>query len=168
LAEPQLPVNTVTAAYRGQQINLEDYPAKNRLPQAGEIQERYKMPIRNIDYEPDEDVDFSDLANINLEINKLRIRIHQVRNDYKKAKRITVHLKYMYEQEKKRIMIQVTGASEKIKEAMADIMVQDSYTEFLVADTLCNELAEMSRVLRTELDALKEISNNQRRVIDIQ
>jgi len=47
-------------------------------------------------------------------------------------------------------------------------MNQDAYTEYLVADTLANELSDMSRVLRTELDALKEISNNQRRQIDIQ
>jgi hypothetical protein len=74
----------------------------------------------------------------------------------------------VYEQEKKRIWIQLSGGSEKTREAMAEIMTQDAYTEFLVANVIADEMAEMSRVLRTELDALKEISNNQRRQIDIQ
>jgi hypothetical protein len=133
-----------------------------------DLQAKYNIPTRNIDYEPEADVDFHDLNNINIEIVRLRVRIHQVRNDFKKAKRIAVHLKYVYEQEKKRIWIQLSGGSEKTREAMAEIMTQDSYTEFLVGDVLANELADMSRVLRTELDALKEISNNQRRQIDIQ
>lgn len=168
MAEPQMPVNTVDIAYRGQKVDLENYPEKSGLPKAVNIQQQYKVPTRNIDYEPDAEVDFSDLANINRELTNLRIRIHQVRNDYKTAKRVATHLKYVYEQGKKRSWIQLSGGTEKTREAIAEIMNQDAYTEYLVADTLANELSDMSRVLRTELDALKEISNNQRRQIDIQ
>jgi hypothetical protein len=168
LAEPQEPVNTVNLAFRGQKVKLDEYPERTKLPRASDIQEKYGVPSRNGDYEPDHDVDFSDLNNINRELIKLRIRIHEVRNDFKKAKRASTHAKYVYEQEKKRIWIQLSGGSEKTREAMAEIMTQDAYTEFLVANVIADEMAEMSRVLRTELDALKEISNNQRRQIDIQ
>ncbi|MNG31352.1 hypothetical protein D3C84_1171300 [compost metagenome] len=50
---------------------------------------------------------------------------------------------------------------------MADMMCQDAYTEYLVAQTVADEMKDMSTTLRIELDALKEISNNQRRQIDI-
>lgn len=167
MAEPQLPVNTVSVAYRGQTVNLDEFPSKQGLPKAVDVQGKYKIPTRHVDYEPSADIDLSDLTNINREIIQLRIRIHQTRNDYKKAKRTVTHLKYVYEQEKKRIWIQLSGGDAKLREALAEVMTEDSYSEFLVAQTIMDELDGLSRTLRTELDALKELSNNQRRQIDI-
>ena len=168
MADPQMPVNTVSVAYRGQQVDLEKYPPLERLPAAGAVKEKYKIPTRHVDYEPDPDVDFSDLENINREIVQLRIRIHQVRNDFKKAKRTATHLKFVYEQEKKRTWIQLSGGDAKLREAVSEVMTEELYSEWLVANTVMEELNELSRVLRTELDALKELSNNQRKQIDIQ
>lgn len=170
MAEPQMPVNTVNIAYRGQKVNVDEYPVRTGLPKSADLQQKFAVPTRNLDYEPPayEEVDLSDLQNINRELIGLRIRIHQVRNDYKKARRIATHLKYVYEQQKKHIWIQLSGGSEKTREAMAEMMTQDAYGEFLVANIVADELNEMSRTLRTELDALKEVSNNQRRQIDIQ
>lgn len=164
--EPQMPVNTVEVAYRGQKVNLDNYPSKDKLPNARDLQDRYKIPTRNIDYEPEE-IDFTDLLALNTEISKLRVRVHQVRNDYKKAKRISTHLKWVYESSKKRDFIQLSSGTEKIRDAVAEIMNEDKYTEFIVADTLATELKDMSSALRTELDALKELSNNLRRQIDL-
>lgn len=166
MAEPQLPVNTVSIAYRGQKIDMEQYPPRKGLPQSSEVQGKYGVNGRHIDYEPT-DIDFTDLQNINKELVNLRIRLHQTRNDYKKAKRVATHLKYVYESEKKFIWIQLSGGSDKTRESMAEMMCQDAYTEFLVAQTIADEMKDMSAALRVELDALKEISNNQRRQIDI-
>lgn len=162
-----MPVNTVGIAYRGQKVDMENYPPRGGLPKAADVQQKYGVHGRHMDYEPDVSVDFSDLQNINKEIVNLRIRLHQVRNDYKKAKRVATHLKYVYESEKKFIWIQLSGGSDKTRESMAEMMCQDQYTEFLVAQTVADEMKDMSTTLRIELDALKEISNNQRRQIDI-
>jgi hypothetical protein len=78
LAEPQEPVNTVNLAFRGQKVKLDEYPERTKLPRASDIQEKYGVPSRNGDYEPDHDVDFSDLNNINRELIKLRIRMKSV------------------------------------------------------------------------------------------
>lgn len=167
MADPQNPVNTINLAFKGQKVDIDNYPEKKGLPKVRDIQEKNKMLIRNIDYEPDLTVDLSDLNNLNIEINGLRLRIHQARKDYKLAKRVATLAKYTYEQEKKRTWIQLSGGSEKTREAMAEIMCQDTYTEFLVAQTIADELKDFSATLRTELDALKELSNNQRRQIDL-
>jgi hypothetical protein len=167
LAEPQMPVNTVSIAYRGQKVDMEQYPPRTGLPKSADVQQKYGIHGRHMDYEPDVSIDFTDLQNINKEIVNLRIRLHQVRNDYKKAKRVATHLKYVYESAKKFIWIQLSGGSDKTRESMADMMCQDEYTEYLVAQTIADEMKDMSTTLRIELDALKEISNNQRRQIDI-
>ena len=167
MAEPQMPVNTVAIAYRGQKVDMEQYEPRTQLPKSADMQQKYKIPSRHMDYEPDVSIDFTDLQNINREIVNLRIRLHQVRNDYKHAKRVATHLKYVYENKKKFIWIQLSGGSDKTRESMAEMMCQDEYTEYLVAQTVADEMKDMSATLRTELDALKEISNNQRRQIDI-
>jgi hypothetical protein len=146
---------------------MEQFPPREKLPKSAEIQQKYGINPRHMDYEPDTDIDFADLQNINREIVNLRIRLHQVRNDYKNAKRVATHLKYVYESKKKFIWIQLSGGSDKTRESMAEMMCQDEYTEFLVAQTVADEMKDMSTTLRIELDALKEISNNQRRQIDI-
>lgn len=167
MAEPQMPVNTVSIAFKGQKVDMEKYPPRKGLPKSADIQAKYKMQTRHMDYEPDTSIDFTDLQNINNEILHLRIRLHQVRNDYKQAKRVATHLKYVYENEKKFIWIQLSGGSDKTREGLAEMMCQDAYTEYLVAQTIADEMKDMSTTLRIELDALKEISNNQRRQIDI-
>lgn len=167
MAEPQMPVNTVSIAYKGQKIDMEQYPPRQGLPKSADVQKKYGVVARHMDYEPEADIDFTDLQNINQEILKLRIRLHQVRNDYKMAKRVATHLKYVYESQKKYTWIQLSGGSDKTRESMAEMMCQDQYTEYLVAQTVADEMKDMSAALRVELDALKEISNNQRRQIDI-
>lgn len=167
MAEPQMPVNTVGIAFKGQRVDMEQYPPRAGLPKSADVQQKYGIQTRHMDFEPDVSVDFSDLQNINKEIVHLRVRLHQVRNDYKKAKRVATHLKYVYESKKKFIWIQLSGGSDKTRESMAEMMCQDEYTELLVAQTISDEMKDMSTSLRIELDALKEISNNQRRQIDI-
>jgi hypothetical protein len=162
-----MPVNTVSIAFKGQKVDMENYPPRKALPKSADVQQKYGINGRHMDYEPDADIDFTDLQNINRELVNLRIRLHQVRNDYKKAKRVATHLKYVYESEKKFIWIQLSGGSDKTRESLAEMMCQDTYTEYLVAQTVADEMKDMSATLRIELDALKEISNNQRRQIDI-
>lgn len=167
MAEPQMPVNTVSIAFKGQKVDMDQYTPRESLPKAAELQQKYNVVGRHMNYEPDVSIDFTDLQNINQEIVQLRIRLHQVRNDYKMAKRVATHLKYVYESQKKFTWIQLSGGSDKTRESMAELMCQDQYTEFLVAQTVADEMKDMSTSLRIELDALKEISNNQRRQIDI-
>jgi hypothetical protein len=162
MADPQNPIVTTNLAYRGQAINLDNYPAATfPVPSSVSIVSAFE------NYEPDPTIDFTDLHNVTNEIIHLRIRLHKIRIELKAAKRKALIHKVTYEQEKKRTWIGITGGSDKSREAAAEIMTEQLMTNFLVASAVAEELNQHSRDIRTELDALKEISNNLRRQIDM-
>ena len=163
MAEPQLPVNASNLAFQGQRVNLEDYPKVTSFPNVSAV----SIVSKYDDYEPDVTVDLTDLANINKEITNLRIRLHGIRKELKIAERFHLKHKYAYESEKKRIWIGITGGSDKSREALAEVMKEELYSNFKVAEAVAKELSQHNRDMRMELDALKELSNNQRRQIDI-
>jgi hypothetical protein len=166
MAEPQLPVNNTKIAYRGQQFNLDNYP-RVQLPKSSSLEEKYNFSEQGLDYKPSIDLDPEDLKQLNKELIDLRIRLHEIRNQYRKARRVASFLKWQFDQEKKRALIQITGMDAKQREAVAEIMCQNSYSEWIVANTVADELNDMSRSLRIELDALREMCYNARRQIDL-
>jgi threonine synthase len=163
MAEPQNPVNTIKLAYRGQAINIEDLKeATLPTPSSVTITSQYQ------DYRPSEDVDFTDLSNVTKEIIALRVRLHGIRIELKTAKRNALKAKWTYEKEKKRVWIGITGGSDKSREAVAELMTEQLMTDSLIASAVADEISQHNRDLRMDLDALKEISNNLRRQIDLQ
>lgn len=161
MAEPQIPLtDAVGLAYQGQSIDitsLEKGEFKN--PSQVSIVSQYDA------YSPDPNLDYSDLANLNSEIIKVRIRLHGIRQELKQAKRKLLTAKFNYESEKKRRMISISGSSEKMREALAELMTEQLYTDYLVANAVADEINQHSRDLRMDLDALKELSNNIRRLM---
>ena len=163
MADPQNPVKTVGLALNGQQINLDSIQKHNLpAPRSITISSEYE------EFEPSLDVDYSDLSSVNRELSQLRLRLHRVRKELKEAERQAVRLKYAYEQEKKRYWIGISGGSDKSREAMAELLSEEAYSKQLVASVVAKEIMQHSRDIRTELDTLKEISNNLRRQIDLQ
>lgn len=163
MAEPQGSVNSVKIAYLGKPINIEDIKVEKPLPQASKI----SIESKHRAYEPDISVDLTDLKQVNSEIAKLRIRLHQIRKELETASRIAAKAQYEYEQKKKRILIGLSGGSDKQREAIAELMTEELLGNSIVAKTVAAEINQHSRDVRTELDALKEISNNLRKQIDL-
>ena len=162
MVEPQMPVNTAKIAYRGKAINLEEISEPKTLPKAADV----SIVSEYSNYEPVQ-IDMSDLREINKEINNLRIRIHRLRKELDKANRKAVLAKYQYEQAKKRILIGLSGGSDKQREAIAELMTEELLSISVVCQAVAQEIQQHSRDTRNELDALKEISNNLRKQIDL-
>lgn len=163
MADPQNPLKVTGLALNGQQINIDDL---KRFPLPSP--DRVTITSQYQDYQPLEEVDLTDLSKVTHEIIGLRIRLHRIRIELRTAERMALKAKYVYEQEKKRTWIGISGGSDKSREAMAELICEESYSAYLVAQTVAKEITQHSRDIRTELDALKEISNNLRRQIDLQ
>jgi hypothetical protein len=165
MADPQKPLKTTALSLNGQAVTFDDIPkASVPLPSPGRvtIQSQYEK------YMPDADVDYTDLSAVNREIQLLRMRLHAIRNELREAERQALRTKYAYESKKKRILIGLSGGSAVEREAMAELMAEEEYTQMLVAAAVAKEIINHNRDIRTELEALREISNNLRRQIDLQ
>lgn len=163
MADPQHPVKVTGLALNGQQINIDTLKRFSLpAPSTVSIISEYEK------YEPSTEIDYSDLAAVNRELIALRIRLNRIRMETRTAERAALKAKYSYEQDKKRIWIGISGGSDKSREAMAELLCEEAYSKFLVSTAVAKEITQHSRDLRTELDTLKEISNNLRRQIDLQ
>jgi len=164
MAEPQRPLKTIGMTYEDKLLKFEDIPEFVELPPQGRV-----TIISEVDgYQPETDIDYTDLSAVNMELQKLRIRLHRVRVELKRAERDTLRERYAYESQKKRTWIKLTGGTAGEREAMAELMCTEAYTRYLVAGQVAKELTQLNRDLRTDLDTLKEISNNLRRIVDLQ
>lgn len=164
LPEPQRPVQTTGLALDGQAVKVTDFteqPASLPAPTSVTVPSRWES------YEPAADIDHTDLAAVTGELSQLRYRLHQVRIELKNAERNVTRHRYTYEAQKKRYMVRLSGGSAAEREAMAELLCEDLYTNYIVASTVAKEIANHSRDIRTDLDTLKEISNNLRRQIDL-
>lgn len=161
MAEPQIPLKTTGMARSGQPILIDSIPpAKDTLP-------RSPIVSQYADYEPDE-IDYNDLSTVNRQLNELRTRLHRIRKEMIKADREFLRARFSYESEKKRIMISISGATANEREAMSELLSEDKYSEMLVAQQVAKELSQHNSALRSELEALRELSMNARRIMDLQ
>lgn len=151
-------------AYDGRPVLLENILEKNlTIPSPA----RVSVESKHMNYEPLQTVDYHDLRNINKEIEDLLLRLHQVRQEMSVAERAIIRTRLAYDQALRREIIRTTGGTEKMRQAWAEMQCEELYTEFLVATQVAKEIQQMSRDARTQLDGLKELSNNIRRQIDI-
>lgn len=162
MPDPQNPVKTTNMAMNGQAILIDDIikPVFN-LPAPGTI-----VKVDMDDPDPTTfEVDYSDLAEVNGQLIRLRNRFYLSRKDLKNANRAVVRTRWAYESAKKRYLIQITGGTEKLREAVAEMLAEREYGEYLVAQEVAKETEAYHRDLKSDLDLLKELSNNLRRLI---
>lgn len=164
MADPQKPTRTTGISSQGQAISLDRIPSE---PAAFPIAGKITVTSQYADYVPDSEIDYTDLNAVNRELVSLRIRLHRIRIELKTAEREAVKTRYAYEAKKKRTLISLSGGSAPEREAMAELMCEEEYTAMLVANNVAKEIQSHSRDLRTELETLREISNNLRRIIDL-
>lgn len=164
MPDPQLPIKTTNLAFNGKSI-LVDEVVKDTLvlPNPGAV-----VGLSNAEKDPtSEQIDYTDLATVNSQLVALRNQFFLSRKDLKAANRAVVRTKWAYEGAKKRNIIQISGGTEKTREAAAELMSEKEYGDFLVAQQVAKEVESYHRDLKAELDLLKEISNNLRRLIDL-
>lgn len=164
MPDPQLPVKTTGLALNGKMI-LVDEVVKDQisLPAPGQV----VGPVGNDENPETYDVDYTDLAQVNKQLIAVRTRLFLSRRDLKTANRAVVKTKWAYESVKKRYIIQVSGGTEKTREAAAELMAEKEYGDFLVAQQVAKEVEAYHRDLKSDIDLLKEISNNLRRLVDL-
>lgn len=163
MADPQNPTKTSGMAMNGQAI-LTDQLVKpiQTLPNPS----RVVNVSRNAEQvPPSADIDYTDLAKVNNEFIRLRTKFYLIRKDLSEAERAVIRTKWAYEGAKKRYMVQISGGTEKSREGAAELMAEEEYGEYLVAQQVAKELATYHRDLKSDLDILKDLSYNLRHLI---
>ena len=151
-------------AYDGRPVLLDDIKPQNlNIPNPA----RVSVESKHLRYEPLQTVDYHELMGINKEIQDLLLRLHQVRQELAVAERAIIRTRIAYDQALRRELIKTTGGTEKTRQAWAEMLCEELYTEHAVAVQVAKEIQQISRDTRVQLDGLRELSNNIRRQADI-
>lgn len=163
MAEPQNPVKTTGLAMNGQPLLTDDLIKPSRpLPSPGGV---VKISRNAEPVPPAVDIDYTDFKRLNDELVVLRNKFYLIRKDLSEAERAVVRTKWAYEGAKKRYMIQISGGTEKTRESAAELLAEAEYGDWLVAQQVAKEIATYHRDLKAELDLLKDLGNNLRRLM---
>lgn len=110
-----------------------------------------------------EEIDFTDLSNLNREINRARSRSFRVKNQLGFARQHETEVAERYRRAYNRALVSVSGSSAEQRKAFAEIGVEGLYSEVLIAQGVVKELTNLSYAVSKDLDVLKTISDNLRK-----
>lgn len=118
-------------------------------------------------YDSENITDFSTLNQVNQAINQIKLKKAVVNRKLKIARKNAASAKYYYERAKRRQIVTVSGASDRIRSALAEIYTEELETAAIVAATEEEELKSLLRSLIKEGEDLRELSYNIRREMDL-
>lgn len=161
MPDPQTAKTTVD----GKKVEIADLPpytefTRKEMSDKEKEQEAWLYATENI-------VDFSDLAAVNMAINAVKIKKSVVNQKLKIARKNAASAKYFYERAKRRQIVTVSGSSDRIRGALAEIYTEDLETAYIVASVEEEELKSLQRSLVKEAEDLRELSYNIRKEMDL-
>lgn len=156
---------TAKVTVDGKKVTAEDLPPLVDFKKKEVTQEQAQF--NDWLYTSDDITDFSNLAEVNHAINQVKIKKSKVNARLRIARKAAASSKYYYERAKRRQIVTVSGSSDRVRVAMAEIYTEELETEWIVAATEEEELKSLLRNLTKEAEDLKELSYNIRRELDL-
>lgn len=160
-AEKAEPKASVGVAYGGKPVNID-------LDDPGPEFPSWPRPNADDNYCPDEEVDYSDLSDLNRAINRTRSMVFRVKNRLQDARHLEVEAGDKYRRALNKQMIGLSGGTVDKRKAIAEFATEDLYTDLLVAQAVVKDITNLSYTLSRELDTLKTLSDNLRKQMSIQ
>jgi hypothetical protein len=116
----------------------------------------------------DGDVDYSDLYALNKDLQRLRIRMNQVRRRMRQAGREALEAKLNYQRSLRRALVQQTGGSAETRKAAAELQCEALEAEMAVKAQVVEELNTLFRSVRDDIENAKVVAYNLRAIQSIQ
>lgn len=151
-------------ALNGRPVDVEEY-SQVELPDWIESGRRYSELM---EYVPEDDLDISDVHSVNREILSARRRLFRVQRALADANRKASEAKFAYRRKRARILVGISGGTEKTREATADVACEEEFGHLIVSEQLADELLNQSRAVKAELDSLANLSHNIRAQMSLQ
>lgn len=117
-------------------------------------------------YMPDE-MDFTDLSELNRAINHARRRAFMIKNEITNARRVELEVSDRYRKAYSRAYIMKSGGTADHRKSWAEIETEEIYSEMMVAKHVVEEIKNLSYTVSRDLDVLKTISDNLRKQLSL-
>lgn len=141
-------------------------PLTNEIPASNGFPE-WPESIPDEHYVPSDEIDFTDLHELNRELLRARSRSFRIKNAIINARRNETEANSEYRRAYNRALVGISGGSAETRKAMAEIATEELYSQVLVTEGVVKELVNLSYTASRDLDTLKTISDNLRKQLSL-
>ena len=122
---------------------------------------------QDIDDGADGDIDYSDLASLNRDLLRLRIRMNRARRAMRMAARDAVEAKLKYHRALRRALVQQSGGSAEARKASAELMCEELEADMVMKAQVEAEYTTLFRSVRDDIENAKVVAYNLRALTQI-
>lgn len=151
-------VRSATTAAGGRKVVI---PAPHPLPEWADSSPQDTGDIAS------DHVDYHDLNDVNRDLTRLRIRMHRVRREMRRAAREAVEAKLLYQRQLRRALVQQSGGSAEMRKASAELLCEDLEADMVMKAQVVDEYTSLFRSIRDDIENVKTISYNVRALMSI-
>lgn len=152
-----------------------------KVPAGGPIYGGKRVPLPNASPLPDWEstdkqdwqdgadgsVDYSDLAALNRDLQKLRIRMARIRREMRRAAREATEAKLAYQRALRRALVQQSGGSAESRKANAELLCEDLEADMVMKAQVADEYNTLFRSVRDDVENAKVVAYNLRALMSI-
>ncbi len=113
----------------------------------------------------DDEIDFSTLEAVNLDLIHLRQRMNRIRRQMREAQRAAVDAKLAYQRQFRRALVVQSGGSAESRKAHAELQVEALETDLRVAEQVAEEYLVLWRTARDDVESAKTVAYNLRALL---
>jgi hypothetical protein len=150
--------------------NVSDYGSKDivlpSFPSRFEVEDVYN-PEAILLGDSGQGVDYQDIVSVDRTIESLRIAQFKLNEHIKIAERKEMLAKMEYDRRFARAYLVSEGKTDGVKRSIAQITVEDYENKWMVRQQIVKELIRQSRLMNNEFEALKVLSYNMRKEMDV-
>lgn len=110
----------------------------------------------------DGDIDYGDLASLNSDLLRLRIRMNRIRREMRRAAREATEAKLSYNRSFRRALVQQTGGSAESRKANAELQCELLEAEMVMKQQVADEYNTLFRSVRDDVENAKVVAYNLR------
>lgn len=150
-AEPKKTTRkTASMAYHGKPVETE-FPAPHPL--------EWGEPYQD-DFETYQGADQADMRQINMELLRTARKLNESKHTLNEARRRESNAQEKYRTEFNRCLIGLSGETEAKRKAVAEVMTEEYYSDYVVARTIVEEMKNNYYTIKSYLDVLETLSHN--------
>lgn len=155
--------------------------AEINIPRGGPIAGGKRMPVPSAPPLPawedpslqdrgdgaDGDVDYGDLASLNADLLRLRVRMNRIRREMRRAAREATEAKLAYNRAFRRALVQQTGGSAESRKANAELQCEQLEAEMIMKQQVADEYNTLFRSVRDDVENAKVVAYNLRALMTL-
>lgn len=115
----------------------------------------------------DDQVDYHDLTSLNRELQRLRVRMANIRRAMRNAGRESVEAKMRYQRALRRALVQQSGGSAESRKANAELQCEELEADMAMKAQVAEEYVTLFRSVRDDIENAKVVAYNLRALMQM-